>query len=682
MNEHAINPYKRFFFAGLIFIVGALLSIHLWENQKRSEKELVNQKFLQEASLLKKRIEQNLDTYEQLVNDITGLFNSSKNVTQDEWNAYMDTVKKLNTQYPGIVSTGLSLSGPDGEFVHFSTPFNHYKSNPIGENLLNFKRRNAVIKRADRSGLIELASQLRSIDTHTLEKSDKSDETPYFGLFNTVYNKDNKLPYGHVFVEVDFYAMITRMFHGEDRGVMLKVYFKDPDGEDKILYESTDDLRKSVPYSSSPVFSQLSSIEFNKTTWDVYFYSTPTLDASIDKTGPAIVFFSCILISFLGSVVVWSLNTVNERSKLLNISNRKISILNKELEHKVKVRTKELERANILLERNNELVSLKNELLALMQTCFSVKDVLMLSGEFFKKMFPDRSGRIYFYNHNTLLLDLVSCWGEEGRRAPDTIKMSDCFALHYFHSYRVKGIKSEMICEHMLQEKNKSPYFCLPIVDSENIFGLITFNMPYEGQDRFNESVENIEKSISLTCVNLDLRRRLEYDAIHDPLTGLYNRRYFEENLLRVILKSQRVPTIFNILMIDVDNFKQINDKYGHQMGDEVLKSIADMLRHDVRASDVACRFGGEEFIIMMETSMEYGYKRAEQLRKNVLSLKISVGDQTLSNVSISIGLAAYPEHGNSMEKLIKNSDEALYKAKSLGKNRVVIFGESGGTGV
>jgi len=191
--------------------------------------------------------------------------------------------------------------------------------------------------------------------------------------------------------------------------------------------------------------------------------------------------------------------------------------------------------------------------------------------------------------------------------------------------------------------------------------------------------VESIEKAISLTCVNLDLKRQLQYDAIHDPLTGLYNRRYFEENLLREIMKSRRVPIVFNVLMIDVDNFKQINDKYGHQMGDEVLKAISNMFRHDVRVSDVACRFGGEEFIIMMETSLEYGYKRAEQLRKNVAALTFHTGDQTLSNVTISIGLAAYPKHGDSMEALIKNSDEALYKAKSLGKNQVIIFGEEDG---
>lgn len=675
ITERANNPHRRFLAAGLIFIVGAFLSIYLWEHQRRSEKYLVNQKFLQEASILKRDIQKNLDTYGQLVNDLSGLFNAVRPVTQNEWDAYMETIKKLSRQYPGIISVGFSLSEPGKEIISFSTPFNHHANSPVGLDILTYPHRKAVIEKTDKTGTIELANQLSVKDSVSVSLG----KTPYFGLFGPVYYQNNKMVYGHVFVEVDFYSMIARLFNGVDKGVMLKVFFKNPDGSDKLLYEAVDESVK--PKDSdirlpAPVFSQMTSIEFNKTIWDIYFYSTPMLDASIDKTGPAIVFFSCILISFLGSIVVWSLSTVNERSMLLKLSNHKISMLNKELELKVRVRTKELERANFLLEKNNELVSLKNELLSLMQTCIAVKDVLILVGEFFKKMFPENSGRIYVYNRHTLMLDLVSFWGEEGRKAPDTIKMSDCFALHYFHAYRVKGIKSEMICGHMLQEKNNSPYFCLPIIDSENVFGLITMNMQYDSQDRLKESVENIEKTISLTCVNLDLKRRLQYDAIHDPLTGLYNRRYFEENLLREIMKSRRIPVVFNILMIDVDDFKRINDKYGHQMGDEVLKSISNMFRHDVRISDVACRFGGEEFIIMMETSVEYGYKRAEQLRKNVAALTFSVGDQTLSNVTISIGLTAYPKHGDSMEILIKNSDEALYKAKSLGKNRVIIFGE------
>jgi diguanylate cyclase (GGDEF)-like protein len=675
MNERVKAPYKHLLMAGLIFISGAFLSIYLWEHQRHNEKELVNQRFLQEANLLKKDIQQNLNIYGQLANDLSGLFSASEQVTQSEWNTYIDTVKKFTRQYPGIVSVGFSASASSKEIVSFSTAFNNHDSNPVGLDLLTYAHRKAAIERSNRTGAIELANQLRPT-----KEGISSYKTPYFGLFSPVYRKDEKTIFGHVFVEIDFYSMITRFFNGEDKGVMMKVFFKKPDGSNQILYETSDEsITMEKPESrlpSAPLFSQMSSIEFNKTTWDIYFYSTPTLDASVDKKGPAIVFFSCILISFLGSIVVWSLNTVNERSELLDLSNKQISMLNKDLENKIKIRTKELERANFLLTKNNDAVSLKNELLSLMQACVSVKDVLILAGEFFKRMFPENNGRIYFYNRNSLLLDLVSCWGEEGRKAPEIIKMSDCFALHYFHSYRVKGIKSEMICGHMLQEKNTMPYFCLPIIDTENVFGLITLGMQYDGQEHLKESVENIEKSISLTCINLDLKRQLQYDAIHDPLTGLYNRRYFEENLLREIMKSRRVPTVFNILMIDVDNFKQINDQYGHLMGDEVLKSISSMFKHDVRVSDVACRFGGEEFVIMMETSVEYGYKRAEQLRKNTVALTFTSGGKTLSGVTISIGLSAYPKHGDSMEKLIKNSDEALYRAKSLGKNQVIIFGE------
>jgi diguanylate cyclase (GGDEF)-like protein len=674
MAERINNPYKHLIVAGLMFFVGACLSVYLWDYQRRGEKDLVNQKFLQETNILKNEIQKNLETYGQLVNNLSGLFNAVKPVTENEWNAYMETVKKLARQYPGIAHIGFSLSEPDKETVVFSTLFNKHDDNLIGKNLLNYPNRKRVIERSSKTGNIELANQL-----HSIKEGASSEETPYFGLFSPIFNKDSNTVYGHVFVEIDFYSMITRLFNGQDKGVMLKISFKNIDGSDQVLYEALDNSMKDKNvqlFKPASIFSQVTTIEFNKTTWSVYFYSTSHLDNSIDKVGPAIFFFSCILVSFFGSIVVWSLNMVNDRSKLLHASNNKILMLNKELENKVKVRTKELEIANLLLEKTNSLVSLKNELLSLMQTCGSIKEVLILVGEFFKRMFPENSGRIYFYNRHSLMLDLVSFWGEEAKKSPDSIKMGDCFALHYFHPYRVKGINSEMICGHILQENSKLPYFCLPIMDNENIFGLITISMHQDDQDRLKESVENIEKTISLTCLNLDLKRQLEYDAIHDPLTGLYNRRYFEENLLREIMKSSRSPIEFNILMIDIDDFKKINDKYGHQMGDEVLKGISNMFKHDVRSSDLACRFGGEEFIIMMETSIEYGYKRAEQLRKKMAALTFSTGDKTLSNVTISVGLAAYPKHADSMEGLIRDADEALYKAKSLGKNKVIIFGE------
>jgi diguanylate cyclase (GGDEF)-like protein len=672
MEKKIKRSHKHIIFAVIIFVAGAFLSIILWEKQKSNAKELIHEKFTQRVDTIKKDIQQSLYAYGWLLNGLGGLFDSSVSVTQQEWDDYVDNLKKFDKQYPEIASIGFSLSHPGKEIVYFSTSFERYTDNEVGLNLLNFPHRKEAVMRANASGLIELASQIM-----TVGKGTSAEKLPYCGLFKSIYKKNSAELYGHVFMEIDVNAMMVRIFGGEDKGVMLKISFKEAGGPDQTLYAMKDDNRQAFV---RPLFSEIGSIEFNKTIWNIYFYSTLSLDSELDKIGPAIVFFSCILISFLGSIVMWSLSVSRERSDLLAVSHKEISMLNKDLEGKVKTRTKELERANNLLEKNNEFVVLKNELLSLMQGCSSVKEVLVLAGEFFKKIFPNNNGRIYFYNRHTLLLDLVSFWDDGNKKAPEVMRVSDCFALRYFHLYRVMGLKSEMICNHMLQENNESPYFCLPIVDSENIFGLINLDIPYDGQVHLKESIESIEKAISLTCVNLDLRGRLQYDAIHDPLTGLYNRRYFEESLIREIMKSHRVPVSFTVLMIDVDNFKNVNDKYGHQMGDEVLKSIANMLKYEVRATDVACRFGGEEFVVMMETSQEYAYKRAEQLCKDTAVLKFTVGNNTISGVTISIGLAVYPKHGNSMAQLIKNSDEALYKAKNLGKNRVVIFHQDSGT--
>ncbi|MEY3183035.1 MAG: hypothetical protein RLZ35_1020, partial [Pseudomonadota bacterium] len=557
-NRSAGKTYHHILIAGLLFIVGGILSIYLWIEQSRNEREIAHQKFLQQVQILQKGLQQNLYTYGQLVNDVTGVFNASETVTQKEWNAYVQTVRKLSRQYPGIVGLGFSISEPQTERVLFYSGWDKNNRDDLtGLNLLSYKNRKIAIETSNKTGTTALANQLRLIRNGVA-----SQDTPYFGLFAPVYKKDDKNLYGHVFLEVDFYAMVARLFNGEDKGVKLKIAYKNDEGVDEVLYEAKEEMEDKKSnvqsdsqeqlknnLSKSPLFSHFSTITFNKSTWNLYFYSTPVIDDQVNKKGPAVVFFSCIIISFLGAIVVWSLNAIKERSQLLYLSNQKIRSLNKGLELKVKDRTQALEKLNHLLEKNNKMMSLQNELLTLMQGCSSVKEVFVLSGEFFKRMFPHHGGRLYCYNRQTFGLDLVTSWGEDQGNAPKIIKVSDCFSLHYLHPYEVKVAKSEMICGHVLQEAKKTPYFCIPFVQNESIFGLLTLWSDLEAQEGMKRFVEHIEKSISLTCLNLDLKRQLQYDAIHDPLTGLYNRRYFEENLLREMMKSRRAPVVFNILM-------------------------------------------------------------------------------------------------------------------------------------
>ncbi|HET7142763.1 MAG TPA: GGDEF domain-containing protein, partial [Anaerolineales bacterium] len=162
--------------------------------------------------------------------------------------------------------------------------------------------------------------------------------------------------------------------------------------------------------------------------------------------------------------------------------------------------------------------------------------------------------------------------------------------------------------------------------------------------------------------------------SIRDPLTGLFNRRYLEETLEREIRRAARNQHPVGIIMIDIDHFKLINDTFGHNAGDMLLSEIGDLLRLHVRSEDIACRFGGEEFIIILpEASREATSQRAEYFRKSIKHLPVKQNEQSIGNVTLSLGVAIFPDHGSTGDEVLKAADVALYRAKQEGRDRVVI---------
>jgi diguanylate cyclase (GGDEF)-like protein/PAS domain S-box-containing protein len=168
------------------------------------------------------------------------------------------------------------------------------------------------------------------------------------------------------------------------------------------------------------------------------------------------------------------------------------------------------------------------------------------------------------------------------------------------------------------------------------------------------------------------LQEQLRERAIRDPLTNLFNRRYLEEMLDKELSKAGRKSCPVSLIMMDIDNFKRINDTYGHEAGDQVLRSLAGYILACIRLSDTACRFGGDEFVIVMpEAAIGLAYERGEKLRRGVATLKMTEAGMT-DRLTISAGISAFPAHGATREELLRSADQALYTAKSQGRNRVV----------
>ena len=173
---------------------------------------------------------------------------------------------------------------------------------------------------------------------------------------------------------------------------------------------------------------------------------------------------------------------------------------------------------------------------------------------------------------------------------------------------------------------------------------------------------------------NIRLREALRSQSIRDPLTGLYNRRYLEEMLERETRRAVRAEHGLGVLMLDLDHFKKFNDTYGHDAGDTVLRETASFLLKSVRAEDIVCRFGGEEFIVILPVAdLKVTQARAERIRSRLRELQVLHQGQPLGMVTVSVGVAELPEHGTSPKALIEAADAALYHAKREGRDRVAL---------
>jgi diguanylate cyclase (GGDEF)-like protein len=195
----------------------------------------------------------------------------------------------------------------------------------------------------------------------------------------------------------------------------------------------------------------------------------------------------------------------------------------------------------------------------------------------------------------------------------------------------------------------------------------------------FNQMVARLRKGREqLASANealKDKNKELEILSITDSLTGLYNRKHLMESLTKEIGRSRRYERPFALLIIDIDHFKKFNDAYGHLAGDDVLRKMGNVFRESIRNCDYAARYGGEEFIIFMpEIGQDDGVKAAERIRGSVAKEKIDANGHSVT-VTISVGIASFPEHGDDAQAIISKADEALYQAKRRGRDRVVLAG-------
>ena len=339
----------------------------------------------------------------------------------------------------------------------------------------------------------------------------------------------------------------------------------------------------------------------------------------------------------------------------------------------------EMREAETLRQAERQLLALTSEWL---YSAKSFDELLMVVRRAMHTLIPEADGALYIYGAQRSTLDLVASWGSIPE-FPDQILPDDCWALRRGRAYAF-GLKPiQFPCDHV--HNKDSPYFCLPIIAHGETIGLmhILFDGFEEGglmrhmraevlNNRWDVSLICAEQ-ISLAVANVRLRHELHERSVRDALTGLRNRRWFTENAARALTAAERDTEMLSLIAVDVDHFKQFNDRFGHDAGDLVLRQVAQLMQDLGQDNVYPCRLGGEEFTLLcVGISAPRAVELAEELRGRVAALQLVSGGVNLMDIRISCGVAGYPQDAKTLDLLMKRADTALYAAKEGGRNRTI----------
>jgi diguanylate cyclase (GGDEF)-like protein len=293
---------------------------------------------------------------------------------------------------------------------------------------------------------------------------------------------------------------------------------------------------------------------------------------------------------------------------------------------------------------------------------------------FAPQILPGARGALYVLTNSQTLLRCVGEWNGPIASTPE-FPPSECWGLRRGQSHLITDAASDIVCPHV-QAQGLTKYRCLPLVAQGETVGLFYLEERQDETTINDQDLRALTETVALSLVNLRLQEKLRNQSIRDPLTGLFNRRYLEESLELECSRAERSELSISVLMLDVDHFKRFNDTFGHDAGDIVLKNVAELLKRSVRQGDVACRYGGEEFVLVLPgTPAAEAVDVAERVRKGVRNLEIVDRNQSLGRVTASLGVAVYPMAGRTPAELIATTDQMLYTAKNAGRDRVELFG-------
>ena len=325
------------------------------------------------------------------------------------------------------------------------------------------------------------------------------------------------------------------------------------------------------------------------------------------------------------------------------------------------------------LEQRTREMTLLSEMGDMLRACLTTEEAYMVIVRVAQQIFPVQVGALYVISPARNLVEAVAVWGEsslvERAFAPD-----ECWALRRGRVHWVEDSGVGLLCKH-LHHPPPEGYLCVPMMAQSEALGILHLTQPPNA--RLTEAKQRLAlamaEHIGMALSNLKLHETLRSQSIRDPLTGLFNRRFMEESLELELRRAARNRRPLGVIMLEVDNYQDQCRAFGEDAENAILLEIGGLLQTIIRKEDIACRFGAEKFaVILPQGSLEITAQRAESLREMIRNLEIRHRGRQLGHVTASAGIAGFPEHGRTVETIMRAADAALQRARQEGGDRIV----------